>query len=305
MGGTDLSMLKNVRTDTFARTAKPPRPDDPAAPRPEGPEPARRTGEPAFALSRTLKDRLDERDMVEVAKGAEVALANLKSLAHLAPPHDLERAMAGAARDLDRLLKAMGVDEKERKAACRGLIGGLGQPDEALAATAPATPTVSRPPSDTTTTLHTEGVSLSVAVRNIDIQIKDDDRSLSIHYESASVSVGVWESDISKTSGRGGSSFTLTGQSTTLSTTRTGLVIEAEGYSPDELKEVLGQVNKMIGGQEGGSTLEPLEGLAVLRPKGRPGGDDSFGFALDLIQNLAAERPRANGGASPRLDLRT
>lgn len=103
----------------------------------------------------------------------------------------------------------------------------------------------------------------SIESHGIELTIEDGDRKVQISFAKSTLDFRRDDARLQATLGKGGDGTAgLTTSTTTATGKSTGMIIRAEGFSEDEIKDVLGKLNGMAA-KAGGNGLA---GLAVLKP---------------------------------------
>ncbi len=131
----------------------------------------------------------------------------------------------------------------------------------------------------------------SIESHGIELSIQDGDRKVQISFAKSTLDFRKDEARL-QASGDG----MAAGFSTTTATGKsTGMIVRAEGFSEDEIKDILGKLNGMAakGGGDG------LKGLAVLKPT--TGKDGVTHLSLDLsvpVEGLSAGKAATGAAAA-------
>lgn len=117
----------------------------------------------------------------------------------------------------------------------------------------------------------------SIESHGIELSIEDGDRKVQISFAKSTLDFRKDEQRLQATLGKDGDRTAGLTSSTTIATGKsTGMIIRAEGFSEDEIKDILGKLNGMAA-KAGG---DGLKGLAVLKPT--TGKDGVTHLNLDL-----------------------
>jgi hypothetical protein len=103
----------------------------------------------------------------------------------------------------------------------------------------------------------------SIESHGIELTIQDGDRKVQISFAKSTLDFRKDEQRLQGTLERGGNGSVGVQSTTTTATGKsTGMIVRAEGFSQDEIKDILGKLNGMAA-KAGG---DGLKGLAVLKP---------------------------------------
>ncbi|PWC33031.1 hypothetical protein [Azospirillum sp. TSO35-2] len=117
----------------------------------------------------------------------------------------------------------------------------------------------------------------SIESSGIDLEIQDGDRSVKISFAKSTLDFRRDDARMQATLGQGGAGTVgLSAATTTATGKSTGMIVRSEGFSADEIKDILGKLNDMAG-KAGG---DGMKGLAVLKPT--TGKDGVTKLSLDL-----------------------
>lgn len=134
----------------------------------------------------------------------------------------------------------------------------------------------------------------SIESHGIDLIVKDGDRELKVSYAKSTLDLRREDQSLQAQVAQGGDSMIRVGASTTTADGKAeGMIINAKGFSADEVEAVLDQLNKMSSGKAGGSS----GGLAVLTPEKK--ADGILKLQLDLSAILPSASSSAAATASP------
>lgn len=129
----------------------------------------------------------------------------------------------------------------------------------------------------------------SIESHGIDLIVKDGDRELKVSYAKSTLDLRREDESLQAQVAQGGDSMIRVGASSTTADGKAeGMIINAKGFSADEVEAVLDQLNKMSSGKAGGSS----GGLAVLTPEKKADG------ILKLQLDLSAILPSASSSAA-------
>ena len=117
----------------------------------------------------------------------------------------------------------------------------------------------------------------SIESHGIELTIEDGDRKVQISFAKSTLDFRKDEARLQATLGKGGDGTAgLTTSTTTATGKSTGMIVRAEGFSEDEIKNILGKLNGMAA-KSGGNGMA---GLAMLKPT--TGKDGVTHLNLDL-----------------------
>jgi len=296
--GSDLSSIKSMLTNAFTKAAEAKGKagaKDAAEPRPAAPKD---TSDPAFLLSANLQDLTQRlRGLGDGAsdgakKGvndADAALAQMQGVAAFTEEFgkQLDSVMDAMGRDLERTLKALGFGDEDAGKAVKGFKDRFGE-DERKAALAEARPRLLAAASE-----ERETTSVAVEVRNIELTIRQGDKSLSISFDSASLSLRHSRESASFASDGHAAAYTRESEAAALDVRQTGLTVKADGFTDEELEGVLGALGNVMSSDDPAAAFE---GLATLTPQSTPKEKPKEGSPLGLSLDLMGAFKAAFGG---------
>jgi hypothetical protein len=135
----------------------------------------------------------------------------------------------------------------------------------------------------------------SIETGGIDLIVQDGDRQLKISYAKSTLDLRREDESLQAQVGKDGESMVRVGQSSTTADGKAeGMLINAKGFSSDEVESILSRLNELspssgAGGSAGG-------GLAVLTPEKR--ADGTLKLKLDLSAILPPASETAAGAAT-------
>jgi hypothetical protein len=133
----------------------------------------------------------------------------------------------------------------------------------------------------------------SIESHGIDLEIQDGDRSVKISFAKSTLDFRRDDQRLQASLGKGGDmALSATGMTTTATGKSTGMIVRSEGFSEDEIKDILGKLNDMAakGGGDG------MKGLAVLKPT--TSKDGVTHLTLDLSNPIAGLSAGKGGTAA-------
>lgn len=123
----------------------------------------------------------------------------------------------------------------------------------------------------------------SIESHGIDLEIQDGDRSVKISFAKSTLDFRRDDQRLQASLGKGGDmALSATGMTTTATGKSTGMIVRSEGFSEDEIKDILGKLNDMAAKGGGG---DGMKGLAVLKPTTSKDGVTKL--TLDLSNPIA------------------
>lgn len=123
----------------------------------------------------------------------------------------------------------------------------------------------------------------SIESHGIDLEIQDGDRSVKISFAKSTLDFRRDDQRLQASLGKGGDmALSATGMTTTATGKSTGMIVRSEGFSEDEIKDILGKLNDMAAKGGGG---DGMKGLAVLKPT--TSKDGVTHLTLDLSNPIA------------------
>jgi hypothetical protein len=134
----------------------------------------------------------------------------------------------------------------------------------------------------------------SIESHGIDLEIQDGDRSVKISFAKSTLDFRRDDQRLQASLGKGGDmALSATGMTTTATGKSTGMIVRSEGFSEDEIKDILGKLNDMAAKGGGG---DGMKGLAVLKPT--TSKDGVTHLTLDLSTPIAGLSTGKSGTAS-------
>lgn len=134
----------------------------------------------------------------------------------------------------------------------------------------------------------------SIESHGIDLEIQDGDRSVKISFAKSTLDFRRDDQRLQASLGKGGDmALSATGMTTTATGKSTGMIVRSEGFSEDEIKDILGKLNDMAAKGGGG---DGMKGLAVLKPT--TSKDGVTHLTLDLSSPVAGLSTGKSGTAS-------
>ncbi|WP_148219305.1 hypothetical protein [Azospirillum sp. B510] len=123
----------------------------------------------------------------------------------------------------------------------------------------------------------------SIESHGIDLEIQDGDRSVKISFAKSTLDFRRDDQRLQASLGKGSDmALSATGMTTTATGKSTGMIVRSEGFSEDEIKDILGKLNDMAAKGGGG---DGMKGLAVLKPT--TSKDGVTRLTLDLSTPIA------------------
>ncbi|ALG70779.1 hypothetical protein VY88_05240 [Azospirillum thiophilum] len=152
--------------------------------------------------------------------------------------------------------------------------------------------------SDLTVDMQASQSQWSIESHGIELEIQDGDRSVRISFAKSTLDFRRDDQRLQASLGKGGSEMALsaTGMTTTATGKSTGMIVRSDGFSDDEIKDILGKLNDMAS-KGGGSS--GMKGLAVLKPT--TGKDGVTHLSLDLsapVEGLTSGKSAATTAAA-------
>lgn len=136
----------------------------------------------------------------------------------------------------------------------------------------------------------------SIESHGIDLIVKDGERELKVSYAKSTLDLRREDESLQAQVAQGGDSMIRVGASSTTADGKAeGMIINAKGFSADEVEAVLDQLNKMSSGKAGGSS----GGLAVLTPEKKADGILKLQLDLSAIMPSASSSAAAATSAAP------
>lgn len=133
----------------------------------------------------------------------------------------------------------------------------------------------------------------SIETHGIDVVVQDGDRELKISYAKSTLDLRREDESLQAQIGKGGDAMVNVGQSTTTADGKSeGMIINAKGFSADEVEKIVGRLNELSsggGGSKGG-------GAAMITPEKR--ADGTLKLKLDLASFMPPASDTSAGAAS-------
>ncbi len=244
---------------------------------------------PAYTISQSMESLLDSMTGKTGAQaaggGSALASANngvdrakqAQSLMQSALDHGKDLAgMFGKGIDalkqgLGDTLSALGVPQNRIDDAVKGFGDGLKSKLDGLNL------------SDLSVDMQATQSQWSIESHGIDLEIQDGDRSVKISFAKSTLDFRRDDQRLQASLGKGGDmALSATGMTTTATGKSTGMIVRSEGFSEDEIKDILGKLNDMAAKGGGG---DGMKGLAVLKPT--TSKDGVTHLTLDLSTPIA------------------
>ncbi|CAO3447385.1 hypothetical protein [Azospirillum largimobile] len=132
----------------------------------------------------------------------------------------------------------------------------------------------------------------SIESHGIELEIQDGDRSVRISFAKSTLDFRRDDQRLQASLGKGGDmELSAMGMTTTATGKSTGMIVRSEGFSEDEIKDILGKLNDMAS-KSGG---DGMKGLAVLKPT--TSKDGVTHLTLDLSAPVAGLSSGKDGAA--------
>ncbi|HYF86951.1 hypothetical protein [Azospirillum sp.] len=132
----------------------------------------------------------------------------------------------------------------------------------------------------------------SIESHGIELEIQDGDRSVRISFAKSTLDFRRDDQRLQASLGKGGDmELSAMGMTTTATGKSTGMIVRSEGFSEDEIKDILGKLNDMAS-KSGG---DGMKGLAVLKPT--TSKDGVTHLTLDLSAPVAGLSGGKDGAA--------
>ena len=243
---------------------------------------------PAYTISQSMESLLDSmtgKGGAQAAAGGGLASANsgvdrakqAQSLMQSALDHGKGLAdMFGKGIDalkqgLGDTLSALGVPQNRIDDAVKGFGDGLKSKLDGMNL------------SDLSVDMQATQSQWSIESHGIDLEIQDGDRSVKISFAKSTLDFRRDDQRLQASLGKGGDmALSATGITTTATGKSTGMIVRSEGFSDDEIKDILGKLNDMAAKGGGG---DGMKGLAVLKPT--TSKDGVTHLTLDLSTPIA------------------
>jgi hypothetical protein len=285
-----------------------------------------------FASSAVAAEGASTDDVVTISKSMENLLDKFtgggkkKAEATASSPANASEAGNGAAKGgfssdaLDRAREAESImnrvaDNKDAFAeglgrALKGLQGAFGGAMEQLGASKDQIDSVLKDFSDdllqkVKTTDFSElavdyqssSTQFSIETGGIDLIVQDGDRQLKISYAKSTLDLRREDESLQAQVSKNGDSMVRVGQSSTTADGKAeGMLIDAKGFSSDEVESILSRLNEMSPSSGAGGSAGVSGGLAVLTPEKRT--DGTLKLKLDLSAILPPASETAAGAAT-------
>lgn len=269
----------------------------------DGDKADKKSQSPAYTISQSMESLLDSMTGKSGAQaaGGGGALASgsamdrakqAQSLMQSALDHGKDLAgMFGKGIDalkqgLGDTLSALGVPQNRIDDAVKGFGDGLKSKLDGMNL------------SDLSVDMQATQSQWSIESHGIDLEIQDGDRSVKISFAKSTLDFRRDDQRLQASLGKGGDmALSATGMTTTATGKSTGMIVRSEGFSEDEIKDILGKLNDMAAKGGGG---DGMKGLAVLKPT--TSKDGVTHLTLDLSNPItglsAGKAATAAGGAA-------
>lgn len=138
----------------------------------------------------------------------------------------------------------------------------------------------------------------SIETGGIDLIVQDGDRQLKISYAKSTLDLHREDESLQAQVSQNGDSMVRVGQSATAADGKSeGMLINAKGFSSEEVESILGRLNEMSASSSGASSGAGASGgLAVLTPEKR--ADGTLKLKLDLSAILPPASDTVAGAAA-------
>jgi hypothetical protein len=137
----------------------------------------------------------------------------------------------------------------------------------------------------------------SIETGGIDLIVQDGDRQLKISYAKSTLDLRREDESLQAQVSQNGDSMVRVGQSSTTADGKAeGMLINAKGFSADEVESILSRLNEMSPSSGAGGSAGAGGGLAVLTPEKRT--DGTLKLKLDLSAILPPASETAAGAAT-------
>ncbi|PWC85353.1 hypothetical protein TSH100_15630 [Azospirillum sp. TSH100] len=255
---------------------------------------------PAYTISQSMESLLDSMTGKAAAQaaggGSALATGNnsldrakqAQSLMQSALDHGKDLAgMFGKGIDslkqgLGDVLGALGVPQNRIDDAVNGFGDGLKSKLDGMNL------------SDLSVDMQATQSQWSIESHGIDLEIQDGDRSVKISFAKSTLDFRRDDQRLQASLGKGGDmALSATGMTTTATGKSTGMIVRSEGFSEDEIKDILGKLNDMAAKGGGG---DGMKGLAVLKPTTSKDGVTKL--TLDLSSPIAAGLSAGKSGTA-------
>lgn len=131
----------------------------------------------------------------------------------------------------------------------------------------------------------------SIESHGIELEIQDGDRNVKISFAKSTLDFRRDDQRLQASLGKGGdTALSATGMTTTATGKSTGMIVRSNGFSDDEIKDILGKLNDMAS-KSGG---DGMKGLAVLKPNTSKNGVTHLTLDLSApVEGLSAGKAGA------------
>lgn len=309
----DLSPVRESLTKAFSKAM---RARDLASERSETATSSRRAAsmsldDPAYLLSSDLggarsllRSKLsgaDDRAMAGVDQG-EKTLADMEGAAAYAKSfgEELDKVTESMSRDMDRLLKALGLDESSRKKAADDL-RKLRERDGSRLTDEAATDVRSQPTTGSSAvSAATSQTQARVETSSIDLVLTQGGKSLSVSFDTAAMNLSSSSVSATRTDDASGTTITASSDETKLKASSIGLTIDTKGFSEDETSSILSRIKSAF---DDGSLQDKLEGAMRLtasdfKSDGTANWKVDISGVVDKIFGADSKSPKPTAGVS-------
>jgi len=185
-------------------------------------------------------------------------------------------------RDMERLLKALGLDDdslKEAREGLRALRGrdGTKLTDDTRALMSDAS--AASPRLSSSTSVSSSTTEMRVEAMNIEIALTQGDKSLRVSFDRASLELNASSSSAMRTDDASGTTITTNADETALKAGSIGLTVDASGFTGEETSSIM---KRLAAALKDGSLEDRLEGAARLTPSDFQ-SDGSENWSLSLM----------------------
>ncbi|CAO3414522.1 hypothetical protein [Azospirillum endophyticum] len=254
---------------------------------------------PAYTISQSMESLLDSMTGKGGAQAAGGALAGgsgvdrakqAQSLMQSALDHGKDLAgMFGKGVDalkqgLGDALSVLGVPQNRIDDAVKGFGDGLKSKLDGMNL------------SDLSVDMQATQSQWSIESHGIELEIQDGDRSVKISFAKSTLDFRRDDQRLQASLGKGGDmALSATGMTTTATGKSTGMIVRSDGFSDDEIKDILGKLNDMAS-KSGG---DGMKGLAVLKPSTSKNGVTHLTLDLSApVEGLSAGKADAASTAT-------
>jgi len=213
----------------------------------------------------------------------------------------LDALTESMGRDMERLLKALGLDDDSLKEAREGLRALRERDGTKLtdAARAAAADDSASPAESSSTSASSSTTDMRVETMNIEIILTQGDKSLRVSFDRASLELNSSSASATRTDDASGTTITADADQTTLKAGSIGLTVDASGFTGDETSSIM---KRLASALKDGTLEDRLEGAARLTPSDfKSDGTENWSLSLSsVVDKLFGADPSTTDSAATK-----